>query len=246
MDRFLRVWLGVLIAVLLALALTPLLPSPALVIAGSTSLAPLAEAAKAPLAVALGGRIEVDTLGSSEGLSAVRRGAADLALSDLPLKAPGVARVPLGGVAISVIAAVGLPHNLTQSQLQEMLQGHLRNWQELGGPRVPLRLVLRAPGSGVRALLERFAGGPLPQGALVVLASGQVAPTVAHLPGAIGFVEASFAPRSLLVTVDGKAPGDAGYPLRYTAYALYRVGNARAKLAARVLQALAAQRGAPQ
>jgi phosphate transport system substrate-binding protein len=243
MDRFLRFWRGVLIVMAVSLILTPLLPEPALVIAGSTSLAPLAEAAAGPLRIALGGRIEVASLGSSEGLASVRRGSADLALSDLPLAAPGIAREAVGHVAIAVIAAPGLPRNLSREQLQALLRGTLRNWKEVGGPDLPVRLVLRAPGSGVRMLLERYAGGVLPQHALVVLASGQVAPAVRSLPGAIGFVEAGFAPRDLTVFLNGRGPGAAGYPLRFTAYVLYRRGDPRAKMAVAVLQAVARQRG---
>ncbi len=243
MDRFLRRWRGVLVAVVLALALAPFLPVPALVIAGSTSLAPLAEAAQEPLAVALGGRVEIGTLGSSEGLSAVRRGTADLALSDLPLGAPGIVRVPLGSVSISVVAAPGVPRALSVAALRALLSGQIRNWRLLGGPNLPVRLVLRAPGSGVRALLERFAGGALPSGALVVLASGQVAPAVRHLPGAIGFVEASYAPKELLVRLGGLPPEAAGYALRYPAFALYRRGDLRAQMAADLLHAELARRG---
>ncbi len=243
MDQFLRLWRGVLIVVAVSLLLTPLLPEPALVIAGSTSLAPLAEAAAAPLRVALGGRVEVAALGSSEGLASVRRGSADLALSDLPLSAPGIERAAIGQVAIAVIAAPGLPRSLSREQLRALLRGSVRDWRQLGGPDVPVRLVLRAPGSGVRMLLERYAGGALPQRALVVLASGQVAPAVRSLPGAIGFVEAGFAPRDLTVSVNGLAPSATAYPLRFTAYALYRPGDARAKAALAILQAVARQRG---
>lgn len=244
MDRFLGHWWGVMIAVLALLALTPLLPAPALVIAGSTSLAPLAEAARGPLSVALGGRVEVGTLGSSEGLAAVRRGAADIALSDLALSAPGIVRVPLARIAIALVGAPGVPRDLTESDLKGLLRGRVRNWREVGGLDLPVRLVLRAPGSGVRALLERFAGGPLPQGALVVLASGQVAPAVKHLPGALGFVEAGYAPKELVVRLGGRAPWDKGYALRFAAYTLYRRGDRRAKLAAAVLRQVALRREA--
>lgn len=244
MDRFTRRWWGVLIAVSLALALAPLLPAPALVIAGSTSLAPLAEASAGALRVAMGGRVEIGTLGSSEGLSAVQRGAADLALSDLRLHAPGIASEPIASVAIAVVAARGLPRSLTLHALREIVRGTLRNWRSVGGPDLPVRLVLRAPGSGVRILLRRLAGGPLPAGALVVLASGQVAPTVRSLPGAIGFVERGYAPPALTVKIDGRLPGSAAYPLRFTAYALYRAGDARAALAAQVLRTVAAARDA--
>jgi phosphate transport system substrate-binding protein len=242
-ERFLGLWQFVLAAAAVALLVISRLPGPALRVAGATSLLPLAEAARPGLKVLAGGDVAISALGSAYGLAALLRGSADLALVDVPYRAQGIVQLEVGQATLAVIAAPGLPHHLTLAQLGGILRGDVRSWQELGGPRRRIELVLRAHGSGLRTRLRQLAGARLRPGALTALASGQVADLVQALPGGIGVVELQFAPRGLLVAIDGRLPGQAGYALRYAAYALWRQGDARGRLAADLVSDVARREG---
>ncbi len=243
MERFLGLWRIALALTALAVLALGSLPGPALRVAGATSLLPLAEAARPGLEVLAGGAVTISALGSSYGLAALLRRSADVALVDLPYSAPGIARRRVALATLAVIAAPGLPRRLSVAALADILRGRARNWAELGGPKRPIELVLRAHGSGLRARLRRLAGGRLRPGALTALASGQVSDLVRALPGGVGVVELAFAPRRLCVAIDGRQPWQQGYPLRYPAYAVWRQGDLRGDLAADLVAAVARQRG---
>ncbi len=242
-ERFLGRWRIVLALSALLVAGAAGLPGPALRVAGATSLLPLAEAARPGLAVLAGGQVAISALGSAYGLAALMRHSADLALVDVPYGRPGIAMRTVAQATLAVIAAPGLPRRLTLAELRDILRGRVRNWRSLGGPARPVELVLRAHGSGLRQRLARLAGGPLRTGALTALASGQVADFVRALPGGVGVVEVAFAPRQLVVAVDGRLPWQPDYGLRYPAYALWRQGDVKAQLAADLVAAVAAKRG---
>ena len=245
MQRFLDFWrIGLALLSLIILAFG-CLPGPALRIAGATSLLPLAEAARPGLKVLVGGPVSISALGSSYGLAALQRRSADLALVDVPYGAPGLERRQVARATLAVIAAPGLARGLSLSSLKAILRGQVRNWAALGGPRRPIELVLRAHGSGLRARLRELAGGRLRPGALTALASGQVADLVKALPGGIGIVELQFAPRPLVVRLEGRLPWQRDYPLRYAAYAVWRRGDLRADLAAYLVAAVAREDETP-
>ena len=243
MQRFLGLWRIVLALSALAVLAISSLPGPALRVAGATSLLPLAEAARPGLRVLAGGPVAISALGSSYGLAALMRHSADLALVDVRYGLSGIAERRVALATLAVIAAPGLPRGLSIRQLRDILLGRVRNWQALGGPNRRIELVLRAHGSGLRQRLRTLAGARLRPGALTALASGQVADLVQALPGGIGVVEVAFAPRRLVVSVGGRWPWQAGYALRYPAYALWRQGDLKADLAADLVAAVAAQRG---
>lgn len=46
---------------------------------------------------------------------------------------------------------------LTRSQLKDIFTGKTRNWKELGGADLPVRVFLSSPGSGTRAVLQKVA-----------------------------------------------------------------------------------------
>lgn len=44
---------------------------------------------------------------------------------------------------------------LTKAQLKDLFTGKVRNWKEVGGPDLPVKVYLQAPGSSTRALLQK-------------------------------------------------------------------------------------------
>lgn len=227
----------------LCCGLLALLPGPPLRLASSTALLPLAEGAAADLRVAFGAAVPISAMGSAFAVSAVARGTADLALSDYPYRLRGVAERPLAELQLAAVAGEGPPRDISLRDLRRLLRGGVRNWRQLGGADLPVRLVLRTPGSGVRAALSEIAGGRLWAGQAAALSNGQVLRLVRAIPGALGFVESHYAPRALTLRVAGSRPGQPGYPLRFTGYVLYRPGERRAELAAAILRAVARRQG---
>jgi phosphate transport system substrate-binding protein len=47
--------------------------------------------------------------------------------------------------------------SLTASQLRDVFSGRVRNWKEVGGADVPVRIFLSSPGSGTRATFQKLA-----------------------------------------------------------------------------------------
>jgi phosphate transport system substrate-binding protein len=44
---------------------------------------------------------------------------------------------------------------LSRAQLKDLFSGKVRNWKQVGGPDVPVKLYLSAPGSATRAIVQR-------------------------------------------------------------------------------------------
>jgi phosphate transport system substrate-binding protein len=47
--------------------------------------------------------------------------------------------------------------SLTRAQLKDVFTGKVRNWKEVGGPDVPVKIFLSSPGSGTRATFQKLA-----------------------------------------------------------------------------------------
>lgn len=233
----------VLAACAIILTVLGLLPGPRLRLATSTSLLPLAASVRGDLAVAFGQDVPVSAMGSAFAVSAVLRGTADIALTDVAYRIAGLTQRPVARLEIAALGGPGTPRELSLAQVTGLLQGRIRNWRDVGGKDIPVRLVLRTPGSGVRAALVRLSDGRLASGQIAALSNGQVLRLVRSLPGALGFVEAHYAPQSLRLSVAGRLPGQRGYPLAFTGYAAYIEQNASARLGAAILAARARAEG---
>lgn len=220
-----------------------LVPGPPLRIATSTSLLPLAASARGDLRTAFGQDVPVSAMGSAFAVSAVLRGTADIALTDVAYRISGLTEQPVARLEIAAVGGPGTPRALSLSEVTQLLRGEIRSWRAVGGKDIPVRLVLRTPGSGVRAALSRLTGGRLAPGQIAALSNGQVLRVVRSLPGALGFVEAHYAPGNLRVSVGGRLPGQSGYPLAFRGYAAYVLRNASARLGAAILAARARAEG---
>jgi phosphate transport system substrate-binding protein len=214
-----RLWFLVLIAAAAAVLFAPGPEGAVVRVAGSTALMPLAE--RAAQAVP-GARFAFYATGTFAGVELVRRGLADVALADLPVPgAPGRA-VPLGAEDVPVVAGCPPPvADVTVRELAQVLAGRITDWRALGGPPGPVRPLFRTATSGLGQGLRRRLLGDRPLGADVVRLSsnGEVLRLAARLPGAVGFADPGPARGVCLLAVDGRRPGQPGYPLRLDAYA---------------------------
>ncbi|MRH90985.1 phosphate-binding protein [Nocardia sp. SYP-A9097] len=191
--------------------------------------------------------------GSERGLSRVDEDGKDnpalLAISD-GHAGPGYPNLRPRTLAVSMFSMIVHPgvgvHDLTVPQIRDIFAGRVNNWQLVGGPNLPVRVVQRALGSGTRETFRaRLLGDAQPPAppttscrAIIAtdppgLSSCEVPvtkdmlKTVAELPGAIGYTENTDATKAsdvATVTIGGHSPTreqvlDQTYPFWNVEYA---------------------------
>lgn len=128
-----------------------------LVITGSSTMAPMVnDMARHVEALEGSGRIDVQTGGSSRGLSDVRRGLADLGMVSRSPRddEDDVHWIPVARDGIAVIVHTSNPiMGITTEALRLVYQNRIDSWEPLGGPDRPITVVNKADG---RATLDLF------------------------------------------------------------------------------------------
>jgi phosphate transport system substrate-binding protein len=169
---------GHLLAAALSASLAFAAHGQALEINGSTvvvkdTIQPLAAAIKESTGV----EIKVNSMGSGRGMVALFEGkAAMAAVSESLEEATASARK----TAVEIGSKAAVPANLayheigrdrvvvfvhkdnplaalTRAQLKDLFSGKVRNWKDLGGSDVPVKVYLSSPGSGTRAIFQKIA-----------------------------------------------------------------------------------------
>lgn len=183
-----------------------------LVIAGSTSVQPLAEElaeefmAKYPRL-----RIQVQGGGSSAGIAAARSSAADIGTSSRELRPEerGLHEVTIALDGIAVVVHPANPvRNLTTDQVRRIFAGEITDWKQVGGKAGPIMAVTREAGSGTRGAFEELIMNrtAISGKAIVQGSTGAVRATVAQAREAIGYVSIGSLDSSVKpVTLDGTA-----------------------------------------
>ncbi|MBB1123607.1 phosphate ABC transporter substrate-binding protein [Limosilactobacillus sp. Lr3000] len=186
-------------------------------IVGSTALQPLAEA------VANNYRINhpqtsiiVQVGGSGTGLSQVQAGAVNIGSADIFAdQQDGINAGKLNDniVAVSGIVPIVNEHlgvkNLTMDQLRQIFTGQITNWQELGGPDLPITVINRAHGSGTRVAFEQTVLKPGMQAvnAQEQDSNGTVKEIIKNTPGAISYIAFAYLNDQVqAINLDGVAP----------------------------------------
>lgn len=147
--------------------------------------------------------INVSGGGSFTGLNQVDSGSVDIGNSDVP--APDAQAKGLIEHRVLVNPFVLITHpdlpvkDLTMAQAGQILRGEVTNWSQLGGPNQAITIVSRPQSSGSRAtIVDKVLQnqGDITKDALVQDSNGKVLETVASTPGAIGYVDASYAKKA--------------------------------------------------
>jgi len=133
--------------------------------------------------------------GSFTGLYQVVSGAVDIAVANIYVPSE-LAGADLKGYPLGVTGLVFITHpgvgvdNLTREQLASIFTGEITNWQEVGGPDMPVNVVHRQSSSGLRKIvMEKVLGGKkFTPYAVTQDSLGNVRSTVANTPGAIGYI----------------------------------------------------------
>ena len=166
-----------------------------------------------------GARVSVQGLGSTAGLQAVRSGVADLAAVSRRLTPQEVAEgFQAHVIAYDVLAIAVHPSNpvegLSLAEVRRLFAGEIRDWRELGGPAGRVHLISREAGSGSREAFRELVG-PIHPLAAVQSSNGVIRRIVATDPAAVGYLSLGVARTGgvKLLRVDGRLPGEPGYPL---------------------------------
>jgi phosphate transport system substrate-binding protein len=189
-----------------------------LVIKGSTTVLPIAQAAAEKYMEANpDSKLTVSGGGSGNGIKALIDGSTDIAdssrfIKDQEVKAAyekGVYPVPFG-VAMDALLPVVHPSNkvsgLTQEQLRKIYTGEIKNWSEVGGDPMAIAVVGRDTSSGTYETWETKIMGDdrVTERALVVASNGAMVQTVAQNKLAIGYIGLGYLDDSVkAITVDG-------------------------------------------
>ena len=190
-----------------------------LVITGSSTVAPLVnEIGKRFETLNPGVRIDVQTGGSSRGISDVRQNVADIGMVSRSAKHKehDLHWFPLAkdGIAL-VVHAKNRVNTLNESQIISIYTGEIDNWQEVGGRDAPITVVSKAEGrSTLEVFLNHFNLKPPDIKPHVVIGDNQqgIKMIVAN-PNAIAYVsigtaefEAKHGTPMKLLTTDGVTP----------------------------------------
>jgi len=186
--------------------------------AGSTALQPLAtNVAMDYQGKCSGSSITVNGGGSGTGLTQVEAGQVQIGNSDVFAK-PEQASLVDHQVAVVIFAIVlnnqitGVT-NLTTAQLQGIYSGTTTNWDQVGGPNMPIVVVTRPASSGTRQTFENYVLGGKETitgpANLQTDSTGAVLTNVRQTPGALGYVTlgASKGQEGIhTISIDSQAP----------------------------------------
>jgi len=129
-----------------------------IIIAGSTSVQPFAEAlAEEYMRLNPGFVIDVQGGGSSAGIMSAKTNTADIGMSSRSLKDDETKlwSVEIARDGLAVIVHPSNPiHNLTLKEVRYIYSGVIHNWNQLGGVNKEIHVITREEGSGTRSAFE--------------------------------------------------------------------------------------------
>jgi len=175
--------------------------------------------------------LEVRTGDYRQAVAALRRGEAHLVVST-HLDAADAASLwaaPIADDAIALITHLSNPiTSLTAAQLRQVYQGQVTDWRALGGEALPLRVISREDGAGIRAEFEQAVMGTrrTTGTALTAASTDGVLSLVRETPGALGYISLAAVDSSVRVlAIEGVIPSlmtlaDRTYPLRSTVFVI--------------------------
>ncbi len=165
-----------------------------LIITGSSTIAPVTtELARLFESRFPATKIDVQTGGSSRGISDVRRSIADIGMVSRKLKNSEQEfqghLFATDGISIIVHQSKSI-ENITTQQVRDIFQGKIRHWQQLTGDASPLTVIHKAEGrSTLEVFLNYFAlKNPQIKADIIIGDNEQAIKLVANNPNAIAYV----------------------------------------------------------
>ncbi len=201
--------------------------NPLRIMATSSALPLVMEAASAYADPSLS--LEVRVGNYRQTMDALRRGEAHFVVTTHldSRDASGLWAAPVAQDAIVLVVHPGnLIDELALIQVRQAFQGRIVSWNEVGGASIPMQVVSRESGSGIRAEFEQAVMGQrVTTGAALTASTSQgVLHTVTANPGALGYVSLAALDTTVRpLAIDGVMPSletlnDNTYPLRSTVF----------------------------
>lgn len=195
-DRLIRKAIGVCLLVFIVSLTSACSKStnPGIIIAGSTSVQPFAEAlAEEYMRLNKDITIDIQGGGSSAGVMSAQTNTADIGMSSRDLKdeEKTLWYVEIARDGLAVIVNPNNPvDNLTLKQARDIYSGVITNWNQLGGKNAVIHVIAREEGSGTRSAFESLVMDKIeinPR-AIVQDSNGTVRQLVGDDAAAIGFI----------------------------------------------------------
>lgn len=192
---------------------TPAKVSGQIVVAGSTSVQPLAEElADAFMSRHPGARVQVQGGGSSAGIASALSGTAQIGTSSRQLKPTetGLTEFEIARDGISVVVnPANTVSGLTSEQIRKIFAGEITNWREVGGKDQKILVITREAGSGTRGAFEELVMGKskITTDAIVQGSTGAILATIKQSKNGIAYDSMGYVDRTVkALKVDGVAP----------------------------------------
>ncbi len=194
-----------------------------IVIKGSTTVLPIAQAAlEAYMKANPGAKISLSGGGSGEGIKALIDKSTDIATSSREIKESEIALAKSKGVnptaavvAIDAIVPIVNPKNrvrdLTIDQLSQIYQGKITNWKEVGGDDLQIVVISRDSSSGTfeswnELVLNRAKVTPRAQ---LQASNGAIVQTVSKNRYALGYIGIGYLDKTVKALTVGGVPASA-------------------------------------
>ena len=210
--------------------------SGSIIVTGSTTVQPIAQAAADKLmAMNSGLSITVSGGGSGAGVTAANNGTANIGMSSRELTAAELRTLNAYSVANDGVVIVVHPNNsvsnLTVTQVRDIFTGEITNWNEVGGANAAILVQTRETGSGT---LDALTGLVLGSGRSVTAnasphtSNALLRTAVAGNRNAIGFISVGYVDNTIkALQIGGRSPTSATimnktYPLSRFIYVCTR------------------------
>ena len=153
--------------------------------------------------------------GSRTSLNKLEHGRIDVAVSDLTAS-PGrnLTDHPIGAMLYALIVSPDVDvHGVSKAEIQEIFDGQISNWAQVGGSNEAITVVLPPAGASINAIFQSFVLNDVAEhvNAMRIKKDSPaiVVQSVLQIPGAMSFVPLVTAQESGLkiLTIDGVAPG---------------------------------------
>ena len=182
-----------------------------------------------------GTSILTDAQGTDKGILGLLIGAIDVAAISRPLtsqeQSQGLVAIPIARDAIAIVVSRENPFNkgLSQQQVQDIFQGKMTNWSEVGGQSALIQVINRPPISGTFQTFQSIVlgGKPFGTGGNFTTMERDATTPILQALGKKGISYATDVQVSNQTTVraleiDGLTPGMENYPFVRTLYYVYK------------------------
>jgi len=179
--------------------------------------------------------VEIHAHGSSTAFADLAAGATDIGMSSRKIKGEEVAKlaptlgdlslgdaehiIALDGLAVVVNPGLAI-REMNVATVAAIFAGEIANWQQLGGPDLPIQLFARDDNSGTwdsfDTMVLKPSGKTLADAARRFESSQELSDGVAATPGAIGFIGLPYVRRAKLLAISGDDNTLALFPNNFT------------------------------